>query len=63
MHILYVDVAPNYAHQMSTPVLRAVIDMQDFNAIGFHGIDYDVGKRRQRQFSCSVPMAGPALVW
>ena len=40
-----------------------MIDMQDFDGVGFHRIDYDVGKWRQRQFSCAAPMSGPALVW
>lgn len=36
--------------------------MQDFDSFGFHGIDYDVRERRQRQFFCAAAVAGPASV-
>src|SRR5713101_9439775 len=46
--------------QISAPVLRTVIDMQDFDSFSFHGIDHDVRERRKRQFFGAAPVAGPA---
>jgi hypothetical protein len=36
--------------------------MQDFDRFGFHGIDYGVRERRQREFFCAAAVAGPASV-
>ena len=48
-------------HRLS-PILRTVIDVQDFDGFSFHRVDHDVGERRKRQFSCAVPVAGSASV-
>ena len=48
--------------QTSAPVLRTVVDVQDFDSISFHGIDHDVRERRKRQFFSAAPVAGPASV-
>lgn len=48
--------------KISSPVLRTVIDMQNFDGVSFHGIDYDIRERRQREFSCATSVAGPASV-
>src|SRR5260370_35863987 len=47
--------------QISSPVPRTVIDMQDFDSFGFRGIDHDVREWRQRQFFGAAPVAGPCL--
>jgi hypothetical protein len=46
----------------STPVLCPVVNVQNFNRLGPHCIDHDIGKRRERQFSGTVAVAGPAPV-
>src|ERR1035437_1136833 len=45
-----------------SPILRTVIDVQDFDGFSFHRVDHDVGERRHRQFSCAASLAGSASV-
>jgi len=46
----------------SAPVLRTVIDVQDFDGFSFHRVDHNVGERRNRKLSCAAAVAGSAPV-
>src|ERR1019366_4861563 len=59
--VILVIVRREVGHRLS-PILRTVIDVQDFDGFGFQRVDHDVGEWRKRQFSCAVPMAGSASV-
>jgi hypothetical protein len=45
-----------------TPILCAMMNVQDFHRLGFDCIDNNVGKRSQWEFSCATPVSGPAKV-
>jgi hypothetical protein len=46
----------------SSPILRTVMNVQDFDGVGFHRVDHDVGERRERKFSCAFAVAGSAPI-
>ena len=45
-----------------SPILRPVMDVQDFDGSSLHRIDHDIGERRKREFSCTAAVARPAAV-
>ena len=45
-----------------SPVLRAVIDVQHFDDVGFHCIDHNIRKRRDSKFSCTATVTRSASV-
>ena len=45
-----------------TPILRTVMDVQDFDGLSFHQVDNDVGQRRQHEFSRAGALAESAPV-
>ena len=51
-----------HSETQSSPILGAVIDVQDFDGFSLHCIDDNVRERCNRQFSCAAAVAGSAPV-
>ena len=48
--------------QISAPVLRPMVDMQDFDGFRFHPVDYNVGQRRNHQLPSAAAVSRSAPI-
>src|ERR1700678_604336 len=51
-----------WGRQRLAPILRSVVDVQDFDRFSFHRVEHYVGQRNNRKFSCASVVAGSTLI-